>query len=101
MVRPRPAPVLGLAAGFPAAGFEDVWEDVGVDSGSMVFEGDLGSRLVYSGPVEVDRCGVAVADGVVEDVVRARDRGTSPGAGSNHRAPQPAGVGTLATGHSA
>jgi hypothetical protein len=51
------------------AGFEDVGEEVGVDPGSLVFDGDLDACLGYRRPFEVDWCaGGAVAQGVLEDV---------------------------------
>ena len=51
------------------AGLEDVWEEVGVDSGSVVLDGDLDGRLVGGGPAELDRgARGAVAERVVEDV---------------------------------
>ena len=67
----EPGPAVGAAGcrGSADAGFEDVWEEVGVDSGSVVLDGDLDGRLVRGGPAEVDRgARGAVAERVVEDV---------------------------------
>ena len=51
MVRPSPAPLSGAAArrGSADAGFEDVREEVGVDSGAVVLDGDLDVRVVDRG----------------------------------------------------
>ena len=67
----EPGPVVGTAGcrGSADAGFEDVWEEVGVDSGSVVLDGDLDGRLVPDCPTDVDRSARrAVAERVVEDV---------------------------------
>src|SRR5471030_1547655 len=67
----EPGAVVGAAGcrGSADAGLEDVWEEVGVDAGSLVLNRDLDGRLIRSGPAEVDRgAGGAVAERVVEDV---------------------------------
>ncbi|MFZ1879597.1 MAG: hypothetical protein WAU41_05470 [Gaiellaceae bacterium] len=51
------------------ASFEDVWEEVWVDSGSAVSDRDLDGRLIRRTPAEVDRrARGAEAECVVEDV---------------------------------